>query len=319
MQAQLVQAGESIDFTPIGACLAGDVVMLPDGRAGVCGSDIAAGELGAAYVVGIFKVLKTASIALLAGGDVYWDVSAGKAHFRPESGSSDYRAGTVAVDAIGADTTVLIVLNGVTHYVIDLEGSGSSAEFVTGSVAGTTATVTTFLPNIGQINILNTSEAQGAAIVSAHAVLLSAKPIFECRFTRIAASGSASDFDWGLASGSHASDFDALDVFAVFHNDGGDANIDTQSDDTGTDRAIADSTIDLVDSTYAEYWIDTRDDANVKFYVDAVLVDTASVKRVLTAALATAVKAVVEIEKTTGTETASARVSRLRVRLGRVE
>lgn len=317
MQARLIQAfgsGETEDFTAVAALLAGDVVNLPTGRAGVVVTDVATGRLGSAHVSGMFKVAKTDLIAFLQGGDVYWDVSAAKAHFRPESGSIDFKIGTVYNDALGADAYVHFSLNGRTNYPIDLNGGGDAPDFTVGAVAGTTATVVNLVGGMAQINIAATSEAQGAAVVSNHGVLGSNKPIAEFRVAKYSASGTAIDMDWGIATGSHASDFESITAFAAFHQDGGDDVIDTHSDDNVTDRAPATSGISLVDDTYAEYWLDARDDTNVKFYVDGILVDTAASKRILTAALASSLKLILEVEKTTGTETAELRCSRARMR-----
>jgi predicted RecA/RadA family phage recombinase len=314
MQAELVvpESGVTTPFTPVADCTAGDVVQIPGGLAGVCTAAIAAGELGSVWISGIFRLTKTASIALLTGGDLHFDVSTGKGNYTSDAGTADFQFGTVYADAVGADTYCYGRLNDRSNYKIDLEEGG---EWTVGSVAGTTATAPLITGNMIREVIAATNEAQGAAIVSNQSVLISSKPICEIRLTQISASDNTIDMDWGLAEGSHATDFDALGVFAAFHTDGGDANIDTHSDDGGTDRALADSTIDLAQGTYAEYWIDARDDTDVKFYVNAILVDTASTKRILTTALATpAMKIVIETEKTSGTATAELRVSRARVR-----
>jgi len=315
MQAQLMFEGTSrrVHFTPVAACNSGDVVQLPGGLAGVCTTDIAAGIQGAARIDGVYKLTKTASIALLIGGDMWWDVSAGKGNFKGDLASTDYKFGTVHADAIGADTYCYGRLNGTTNYDIDLsnDSSGWVAEELAAGVAGA---VNAHPGGGAQIVISADSEVQANVLRSVRTVLVSSKPIFETIFTRSATTDAANDLDIGLATGGHASDFETVADFAAFHLDGDDLNIDTHSDDGGTDRAPADSTIDHVEGTFGEYWIDARDDTNVKFYVDGILVDTSSTKRILTAALARGVAAVAMIEKTTGTSVGGMRITRMRVR-----
>ena len=101
--------GCKLPYTAVAACAAGDIVCLPDGRAGQVVDAIAAGALGAVQVEGRIKLTKTVDIALLKGGDAYWDVSAAKVHFRPEAGSVDFFLGTVASDQLAADTEVYVV------------------------------------------------------------------------------------------------------------------------------------------------------------------------------------------------------------------
>jgi len=151
-------------------------------------------------------------------------------------------------------------------------------------------------------------------LISNHTVLPTAKPVMEFRMTRVAASSNAVDIDIGLASAVSTSDFDAVAVFAAVHLDGGDNDIDTHSDDGTTDRALADSSINDTDATYFEGWVDARDDTNVKIYIDGVLVDTSSLPLILTAALATGIRPVYSIEKSSSTATAEGQVTRMRVR-----
>lgn len=312
LQGNYIQDGNVMDFTPVAACAAGDVVQLPGGLAGLCSSAMVASQKGSVMVSGIVEIAKKANIALLAGGDVYWDVSASVANFKPDSGTTDFYVGTVAEDAAAAATTVKVRLNHVTRYEIDLERGGQEwTQVLTGSGP---PTLTVMAGGYLKANIINTNEAQAVTLISNRTVLPTAKPIMEFKMTRVAASGSASDFDIGLASAVSTTDFDAVAIFAAVHLDGGDNNIDTHSDDGNVDRALADSGIDDVDGTYFEGWVDARDDTNVKIYIEGVLVDTSALPLVLTAALATGIRPVFSLEKSTGTETAEGRVSRMRVR-----
>jgi predicted RecA/RadA family phage recombinase len=313
MESQYINQGDSLDFTPVAAITGGDLVQLGDGRAAHSPLDIAAGVLGAVKVTGLLKLPKTVNIALLDGGDAYWDVSAGKVHFRPEAGTPDFRAGIVFGDYAAAATECYILLNERASYTIDLGAGGECGDWVAEELAAGVAGSVDAIPGGGcRIVISNENAVQANALRSVRTVPGSSKPILEFRFTRSATTDAAVDLDIGLATSAHASDFEAVTAFAAFHYDGDDLNIDTHSDDNVTDRAPADSSIDHVEGTYHEGWIDGRDPTDVKFYVDGVLVDTSSAKRTLAAAQNYA--AVFMTEKTTGTAVGGGSVSRLRVR-----
>ena len=80
--AYYLQEGESVDYTPVIAMVAGEVVQISDGRAAFAPTAIAAGVKGAVQVCGLVTMPKTTSMALLDGGKAYWDYSAAKVHFR---------------------------------------------------------------------------------------------------------------------------------------------------------------------------------------------------------------------------------------------
>ena len=310
LQGQYIQDGCKMDFTPVAACLDGDVVLLPGGTAGICIGNIAAEQIGAVQVSGIVKLEKTTSMVLLVGGDAYWDVSASKVSYKADAGTNDFFIGRVTADATSSDTTCYVELNKRSRHIIDLHGADQEW---TNAITGA-ATLAVYPGNIVRANLINTSEAECVTVMSKRTVLPTHKPILEARLSRIAASSNAVDIDVGLASGVSTSDFDAVAAFVAVHLDGGDNDIDTQSDDGVTDRALADSTINDTDATFFEVWIDCRDTANCLVYINGVLVDTSSLKLVLTDALTTPLAAVISIEKTSGTATAELQVSRLRVR-----
>lgn len=311
-EGKFLQEGLSLDYTAVAAVVAGDIVQHPSGLAGIVNYDAAAGAKTSVRVSGVVTLPKTTNIALLQGGDAYWDVSAGKTHYRPEAGTPDYFVGGILADANAAATTVDIVLNSRTRYTIDLERGGQ--EWTPEELTGTGGSYNV-LPGVPvQLVLSNANEAQQVALKSVHTIPASAKGIAEFRVAQFAASDNTVDIDFGIASGSHATDFEAVTAFAAFHQDGGDVNISTHSDDNTTDRAPADSTLDHVDDAYSEYWIDFRDDTNVLFYVNGVLVDTSATKRILTGALATAMLLILMMEKTAGTATGEVRASRMRAR-----
>lgn len=317
LECQFVKEGQFIDYTPVAAVTGGQMVQLPDGRAAFAPQDIAAGVLGSVQVYGIVRLKKSTATAFLKGGDVFWDISANNANYAPGAATGDFKCGVAHSDQLAADTEVDVVLNGRTHYTIDLErrDAGQDADgWTTEATLGLGITADT----LGQIFTASfdaVAEAAQAALFSKRTVPINMKPIFEGRVAVYGIGDNAAlDINLGLASGSHATDFEAVAAFATVQLDGASLNINTHSDDGTTDRAPADSTIDAVDDTFFEVWIDARDDANVKYYIDGVLVDTSATKRVLTAALTTAVAAMLHVEKTSDDTVADVRVTRMRVR-----
>lgn len=71
-QATFVQDGCAIDYTPGVAIAAGDVVVQGD-LVGVAKRPIAANELGAIEVAGIFEFAKSTGVAYTVGQILYWD------------------------------------------------------------------------------------------------------------------------------------------------------------------------------------------------------------------------------------------------------
>lgn len=81
---------------------------------------------------------------------------------------------------------------------------------------------------------------------------------------------AAVDFDFGLASDDHATNFETIAEFVAFHLDGTDLSLKIHSDDGTTDTAAVDTTVDLVDDTFYAFRIDYNDLSDVKFYYRAL-------------------------------------------------
>lgn len=117
MQAVFKQRGESIDYTPVSAVSAGQVVVL-DGWCGVAKYDIAAGKLGALWMSGLFDVVKVTG-AINAGAALYWDAdgnplggTAGTGALTTTSTNNVF-FGFSAAAAAETDTTIPALLVGV--------------------------------------------------------------------------------------------------------------------------------------------------------------------------------------------------------------
>lgn len=309
MEAAFLQDGCKLDYTAVSALKGGDVIQLADGRAAVVPSGVDAGRVIGASVEGVYEIAKTTGVVFLQGGDVYWDVSASKAHFRPESGTPDFLVGIAVADAASSATTVKVAINTRAPQNIDLR---LDQEWVTERTNG--QGVTQLPGQISKLEFNAVAEAAQACVKSIYAVPVSSKPILEARVAVYDKGDNAAlDIDLGLASDSHATDFEAVTNFVAVHIDGNTLDIRVHSDDGVTDIAPVDSTIDAVDDTYFEVWIDCRNPADVQVYVNGV--DAVPAGTTLTLAQATtALKALIMIEKTVDDTVADVRLSRLRVR-----
>lgn len=309
-EAEYMQRGDTLDYNPIAAVTAGNVIQLPDGRAAVPANDLEVGRLGAADVHGIFRLAKTADINLLSGGRVFWDVSAGKAHFRPESGTPDFYVGLVVADSPASQTYVDVALNARQNNSIDL----MSAEGPWTTEAALGLGVTMLPGGVAQLAFDAVAEVAQAALYPARTVPIAARPIMEAIVGIFDVGNNAAlDIDIGLASGSHASDFETVANFAAIHLDGNALDILVHSDDGVTDVAPVDSTVNAVDDTYFELWIDCREPEDVKIYINGVLLAPEATTLTLEEA-STGLRPVVMIEKTSDDTVCDVRVSRLVVR-----
>lgn len=107
----LVQRGDTIDHTPSGAVATGAVVVQGE-LVGVATRPIAANELGALNVAGVFDFPKATggSTAIAAGANCYWDVADEEASTDADSGTNKLIGKCVAA-ATDDDATVRIRLN----------------------------------------------------------------------------------------------------------------------------------------------------------------------------------------------------------------
>lgn len=104
--ATIRSCGEVIDYTPVSAVAAGDVVVLSSVLIGVAEVAIAANSKGALRVRGCAKFPKTAGAgALNQGVKVYWDAT----NSVMTTTNSFVAAGNVAADAANSATTVEVV------------------------------------------------------------------------------------------------------------------------------------------------------------------------------------------------------------------
>lgn len=294
-----------------GAC--GQVIQLADGRAGVVvGADAssasyASGATITVAVAGQYEVSKTASIALLAGGRAYWDRSANSATFSEASG--DFYLGCVVDDVAGSASKVVVDLNKKPVYRIELGKGGWTNEATNGLGVAATA----LGGNELTLAFDAVAEAAQAALYSNDTVPVADGPIFEGQVAVYDIGDAAAlDISIGVANGSHATDFDSVTEACIFHLDGSALDILAESDDGTTEVAATDTTVNAVDNTYLDFWIDCRDPSDIQMYIDGVNVLPSSVFK-LDAAVGP-IFPIVHIEKTSDDTTSDVRVKHLAIR-----
>lgn len=316
IQAQLLQEGETLDFTAEVALVAGDVIQMADGRAGVVTNDVAAGALGSAFVCGVFKVLKTATMVLLKGGRAFWDYSATKVYFRKVN-DRDFYMGRCTEDATSAATTCTVALNERPGYDIDIALDPFASTII--------GTATTQLLNrrggSHDIVIAATSEAAKIDLLALDGFDIAANAIVEFAFcVPNDGAGTVVDINVGVASATHATDADSIAKYCFMHLDANNTAIQFQSKDGTTTVAATDSTKTYTEGQTSaagvrkEVWMDFRDPTDVQIYVDAVLVLGATVFNM---AAATTLYPLCHVEKTSSTDAYELQLDWLRTRFAK--
>lgn len=306
-EASFYQDGDTISFTSVNAVAAGEVLQVTGGRAGVAVDSCVAGGIVSCRIKNIHKLAKTADEVHLPGQRIYWDASASTATCVPSITAGDFFIGCCADDIAGSSATTSVDLNNDTLGTIDQRvDTFASLPVLT---AGDPRAY-----NVGgglRFTIDATSEAQKIDALSHKAVALAGDWIFFAHVNMEVASGSATDFTVGMASGTDATDAQSIAELATIHIDGASANILVQSDDGTTDLAPVDSTYDWAAGVPFSVAIDGRDITNIKMYINGLL-EAGAGTPALTAG-AGPLKALVHVEKTTGTNVATMTVSNLKV------
>lgn len=275
-EALTYSPGETIDWTPTAAVAAGEVIRLPDGRAGYAPTAIAAGVLGAIQVCGIAVVEKTASMVMLKGSKLYWDHSASKATLLFGANTADIFLGTVLETAASAATTVKVILNVEPKYTLALEDGFASIPIVS-----ITANPQGHMFAVGNgVNAVfdTAAEAQKWDALSTHGVAVGTKGILSA-LVCINTNGDDAAFDLniGMASATHATDAGAIAESLFVHFNGNDTNIYLESDDGTTEVAETDTTVDFTAGTpFLVQW-DLTDWTDPQVYINGVNVLPSSV------------------------------------------
>lgn len=264
--------GQYLDFTPVTAREGGDVLQTALGNVGIPPEDIAAAALGALEIMpGVYRLAKTASIVMLAGGRAYWDHSANAVHFKKVN-DRDFYLGRVVADVAGSSATVDVKVNFDPCYDIDLARDPFTTAVIL--TAGTAA----LNPRGGgnELHFSATAEAQKVDMLSVDGFAVAANAIVEGAF-RVINKGDAAalDFNIGIANATHATDGDAITESCFIHLDGAALSLYAESDDGTTEVAATDTTVDATEGAAltdrVEFWMDMRSPADIQIYLDGIL------------------------------------------------
>jgi hypothetical protein len=260
-------------------------------------------------------VPKTANIVILDGGRVYWDRSASAAHFKKQT-DRDFYLGRAVGDAASTDTTMTVNMNVDPLYDRDI-----AKDSFTTVIVGTEAVGGDNLFRRGgahDIVINSTSEAQKVDMLGQDGwAAAGANAIVEFAFCVPSdGAGTVVDVSVGIASGTHASDADAIAQHLLMHLDANNTAIRFQSKDGTTTVTSTDSTkiyTEGQDSTKrVEVWFDMRNKADVQIYVDGVNVLGSTVFDV--SAAASAWLLLCHVEKSAAADTYEFQLDWLRAR-----
>ena len=107
-QAVYVADGDTLDYTPVAAVSAGDVVQVA-GKAGIVVCDAEAGETVAVQIRGIVAVTKPSATVFAAGADVEWD---NETDVAVADTLGDFSIGKCVYAAGSGESVAYVLLNG---------------------------------------------------------------------------------------------------------------------------------------------------------------------------------------------------------------
>jgi len=312
--ARFVREWDKHKMIASAAVAVGELWQLGDGRAAFNPQNIAysSGDYADFQTSGKVTLTLKAGVTLLDGGRIYWDHSANEATFRKVN-DRDFYAGRAVGDSTSG--TVVCDLNVDPAYDIDMERD----PWVSAPV-GTQGLNTMGVFRRGgahEFLLSATSEAQKLDMLSVDGFDKSANAIVEIAF-RVPSdgAGTAVDVSVGIANDTHATDADSITDSIFLHMDANNTNINFESDDGTTEVAATDSTTDYTEgatkSVQKEVWMDMRDPASVRMYVDGVRVLSGTTFNVN--ASSAVWRLLAHIEKTASTDTYQFALDWFRVR-----
>jgi predicted RecA/RadA family phage recombinase len=291
----------------------GEVIQLPDGRAGVVESlrALVSGEKASVKVQGQVKLLKTASIVIVQGGEVKWDHSANTATIPVLTDDKDFIVGVAVADAASGDATVTVDLNVRSHAIISLTRAGfTNVPVLTAGTPYGKQLGAAFYAGFSA-----TAEAQKEDLLSDRSFPINANWILEAIVTVLTnADADVGDLNVGVANATHASDADSITESVFAHFDmGADLNLDAESDDGTTEVNATDTTVDWAVGTPVHIVFDGRDHTDIQLYVNGVNRLPATV---FTLAAGTGpLKALFHLEKSSNDSPGEVRLDKLEVRI----
>ncbi|WP_020473379.1 capsid cement protein [Zavarzinella formosa] len=317
-EANTLRASNDIRQTAQATLTVNEVDQLADGSLGVLKgtSGASVGDQAAYETRGQFTCPKLTGIEFLDGGRAYWSFPDNAISFR-RSGNRDFYAGRIVGNAASADTVCVVNVNvSEAGYDVDLR-KDAFLSTPTGTPAAGGFGIPKHVGGSSSLELTATTEAQCVDLLSVDRFDVVANPILEA-IIRVTSNGSGGtvDFNIGLANGTSTTDADAITEHVLIHFDGGSTAIKVQSKDGVTTVAATDTTKTFTAGSGAsnrtEVWIDARQPENVKVYVNAVRVLSATTFRIDNAV--GPLGALAHLEKTTGADTGKYVVDRLSVR-----
>lgn len=313
-EATMYKDASTVTLTAWAAMSPGEILQLPDGRAGyVLGlQSIASGDLVEFQVDGQVTVTKTASIVILPGGEVMWDVSANSATIPVLTANEDFILGVCQNGAASAATSMVVDLNKRAKGLVDLQESAFAHALVyttgypRGSMQGGSYCAA----------FSATAEAQKMDLLSIQSFPVEGDWVAEAIVTVVTdADADVGDLNVGVANATHATDCDSITESCFFHIDmtGADTNLKAESDDGTTEVAATDTTIDWAAGTPLHLQIDGRTTTDIQMYVNGVNVLPATVFKLDKAT--GPLKALFHLEKTSNDTLGTVRLDKLQVRI----
>lgn len=310
------QSDDVLDYTPDADITAGEVVQLRSGLAAVFPTavDYDTSQMGSGIVEGVVRLDKTANIVLLEGCRVFWDHSANTATYAPAN-DRDFYVGFAVADAAAADTYVDVMLNRLPAYVVDMAADPWTTATTGTAVVGEAGfSGPKRYGSANRLLLTATSEVQKVDMLSDAGFAAGANAIVEFEVNVINdGSGSAPDFNIGVASATHGTDADSIATSAFIHLDGNSVNINAECDDGTNETAATDTTIDYTEGTAFTGWIDMRDLSSIKYYINGARVLSGTTFSM--AAATGTLYLLAHLEKTTGTDTYDVKINRFRARI----
>lgn len=165
MDAIFRKEGQSLDYTPVSAVSAGDVIALQNNFYGIAKLDIAANELGALAITGIFQMAKPAGV-INFGAILYWNAATHQAQTTPIDNAYFGRAAAAAADT---DETVLVAVNTSNIGTVSAPEAQATPAVTQNAIAALTATDPTCDaadPSITAVDPAEMTAADPAAITA---------------------------------------------------------------------------------------------------------------------------------------------------------
>lgn len=315
LEAQYLSSPDTINYLAPAALVSGQVLQMPDGRAGVvpgAGAGFGSGDVATAMITGMFRLAKTASIVILAGQEVWWDESENKAIHSSVGG--DFPIGVAIATSAAATTTVDVDLNKRVQPAIALgQGGWTTLETDGGSDIGLGLT---YMAGRVKAQFDTATEAATASLLSDHSIAIDNKPILEAVLNIIGNGDDAAlDINIGLVNAGHADNADTITESVFIHIDGNDTDIFAESDDGSVEVNATDTNVDYTEGTAFFLQIDASDLADVRIYINGVAVLVGSETFVLTSASGP-MKALFHMEKSSNDTLAIVHVDMMHVRTG---